>query len=126
MTKRRSFATCGPARHSRVYGLPPAHFPNAVSTAATSRCRSTPSKRESLRNSERSRHTRRHASCLPIHALQMLFRNTGCIDGSTSTWTHAADLQDGIFLDLDVVRNVGRFGIKAAGRQDFQFGGVER
>jgi cation diffusion facilitator CzcD-associated flavoprotein CzcO len=51
MTKPKSFATCGHVRHSRVYGLPPAHFRNAVSTAATSRCRSTPSKRESLRNS---------------------------------------------------------------------------
>jgi putative flavoprotein involved in K+ transport len=49
--KTRSFATCGPAHPSRACGLPAAHFRSAVSTAATSRCRSTPSKRESWRNS---------------------------------------------------------------------------
>ena len=55
----------------------------------------------------------------------MSFRTAGWIDKSASARAHAAHLQDGIFLDRDTVGNVGRLGVKAAGRQDFQVGGIE-
>src|SRR5207244_9329899 len=38
----------------------------------------------------------------------------------------SAHLQDGVFLDLDVVRDIGRFGVETAGWQDLQLGAVKR
>jgi hypothetical protein len=55
-------------------------------------------------------------------ASQRSFRTAGWIDKSASARAHAAHLQDGIFLDRDIMGNVGRLGVKAAGRQDFQVG----
>jgi len=46
-------------------------------------------------------------------------------DKSTFARAHAAHLQDDIFLDLDVMWNVGRLGVEAAGREDFQVGGIK-
>src|SRR5258708_32335731 len=48
-------------------------------------------------------------------ASQMSFRTAGWIDKSASARAHAAHLQDGIFLDRDIMGNVGRLGVKAAG-----------
>ena len=50
-TRRRSFATCGPGRGSRACGSPAEPFRSAGSTAATLRCRSTPSKRAGCQSS---------------------------------------------------------------------------
>ena len=43
-----------------------------------------------------------------------------------SARARAAHLQHGVFLDLDEMRNIGRLGVEAAGRQDLQLGVVER
>ena len=52
-------------------------------------------------------------------ASQMLFRTRGRTDKSAFARSHAAHLEDGIFLDLYVVRNVCRFSVEAAGWQYF-------
>jgi hypothetical protein len=52
-------------------------------------------------------------------ASQMLFRTCGRINKSAFARSHAAHLEDGIFLDLYVVRNVCGFSVEAAGWQYF-------
>src|SRR5215475_4141695 len=53
----------------------------------------------------------------------MLFRTR--IDKSAFARAHAVHLQDDIFLDLDVMRNVRRLGVEAARGQDFQVGWIK-
>src|SRR5712664_2976841 len=78
-----------------------------------------------LQNSGRSWSTARRRCSMSFDlALQMSFRTAGWIDKSASARAHAAHLQDGIFLDRDIMRDVGWLGVKAAGRQDFQVGGM--
>src|SRR5712672_1426059 len=54
---------------------------------------------------------------------EMLLRTR--IDKSTFARANAAHLQDDIFLDLDVMRNIRRLGVEAARGQDFQVGWIK-
>src|SRR5262249_37067095 len=54
-----------------------------------------------------------------------LVRKLGRNDELASARTRATDLQDSLLLDLDVVRNIGRLGVEASGRQDLQLGIVK-
>src|SRR6185369_13273666 len=50
----------------------------------------------------------------------LLFWSFGQIDKLAPAGTHTAHLQDSVFLDLDIVRNIGRLGVEATGRQCLQ------
>jgi hypothetical protein len=54
------------------------------------------------------------------------FGIVGRIDEVAPAGTCTAHLQDGVFLDFDVMRNIGGLGVEAAGWQDLQLGTVKR
>src|ERR1700704_6480312 len=54
-----------------------------------------------------------------------LIWNLGRNDKFAAARAHAAHLQDGVFLDFDVVRNISWLGVEATGRQDLQLGVVK-
>src|SRR5262245_23735013 len=55
-----------------------------------------------------------------------LFRIVGRVDKFAAAGACSADLQDGVFFDLDVMWNIGRLGVEAARRQNLQLRAVKR
>lgn len=74
------------------------------------------------------RHARANGATPPSRQHYWLIRKLqgGRKDELASARARAAHLQRGFLLDLDKLRNIGRLGVEADGRQDPQFGVVER